>query len=310
MVADRLSAVMKHAHIALAVLVMAVWASNIAAARLAVAEIPGWALIALRMAVIAATLVPFVAIPRGHMWKIFGLSVTMGTLHFGLMFAALEHIHVGTAALIIQTSVPFALLLALVFFREKFGWYRAAGILISFFGVALVVGEPRLSDSHLYAFMALISALAFGGANLQLRGLGGVSVFAINGWMAVFAFPQMALVSILFESGQIDAIANASLDAWIAILHMGIVVSVVGHGLWYELVPKYRTNQTMPFTLLIPVFGVGFGIALLGETLNWHIMAGGLVTIAGVAIIVFRGSGPGPVPTPPLPPAPADNTPD
>ena len=281
---------MKPADMVLAVLVMAVWASNIAAARFAAGEIPGWALITLRMAVIAVTLVPFVAIPRGHMRKIFGLSVTMGTLHFGLMFVALEHIHVGTAALIIQTSVPFALLLALIFFREKFGWYRATGILVSFIGVGLVVGEPRLSDSLLYAFMVLISALAFGAANLQLRGLGGVSVFAINGWMSVFAIPQMALLSFLFERGQIEAIANTTTEAWVAILHMGIIVSIVGHGLWYQLVPKYQTNQTMPFTLLIPVFGVSFGIVLLGETLSWYILAGGLVTIAGVAIIVFRGA--------------------
>jgi O-acetylserine/cysteine efflux transporter len=282
---------MKPAHMALAVLVMLVWASNIVAARFAAAEVPGWALITVRMAVIAVSLVPFVRIPRGHLWKIFWLSVTMGTLHFGLMFVALEHIHVGTAALIIQTSVPFALLLALIFFRERFGWYRAAGILISFLGVALVVGEPRLSDSLVYAGMALVSALAFGGANLQLRKLGGVSVFAINGWMAVFAIPQMALMSFIFETGQIDAIANARLETWIAILHMGIIVSIVGHGLWYQLVPKYQTNQTMPFTLLIPLFGVSMGIVFLGETLNWHIIAGGLVTITGVAIIVFRGSG-------------------
>ena len=139
--------------------------------------------------------------------------------------------------------------------------------------------------------MALVSALAFGGANLQLRKLGGVSVFAINGWMAVFAIPQMALMSFIFETGQIDAIANARMETWIAILHMGIIVSIVGHGLWYQLVPKYQTNQTMPFTLLIPLFGVSMGIVFLGETLNWHIVAGGLVTIAGVAIIVFRGSG-------------------
>lgn len=290
---------MKPAHMALAVLVMAVWASNIAAARFAAAEIPGWALITVRMLVIAISLVPFVSIPRGYMWKIFWLSVTMGTLHFGLMFVAIQHIYVGTAALIIQTSVPFALLLALILFRERFGWYRAAGILISFLGVALVVGEPRLEDSLLYAFMALVSALAFGGANLQLRALGGVSVFAINGWMAIFAIPQMALMSLLFETGQIDAIVNASTETWIAILHMGIIVSIVGHGLWYQLVPKYQTNQTMPFTLLIPLFGVSMGIVFLGETLNWHIIAGGLVTIAGVAIIVFRGADRPPSAVPP-----------
>lgn len=291
---------MQSTHTMLAVLVMAVWASNIVAARIAAAEIEGWTLITVRMAVIAITLIPFVGIPRGHMGKLFGLSVTMGTLHFGLMFVALEHINVGTAALIIQTSVPFALLLALILFRERFGWTRAAGIAICFIGVTMLVGEPRVSDNLLYVGLALISALAFGAANLQLRGLGDVSVFAINGWLAVFSIPQMALMALLFESGHVDAVLSASTEAWIAILHMGIVVSIVGHGLWYRLVPKYRTNQTMPFTLLIPVFGVSFGILLLGETLTWLIFAGGLVTLAGVAIIVFRKSENATVEAPPV----------
>ena len=48
---------MKPAHMALAVLVMLVWASNIVAARFAAAEVPGWALITVRMAVIAVSLV-------------------------------------------------------------------------------------------------------------------------------------------------------------------------------------------------------------------------------------------------------------
>lgn len=279
---------MKPAHIALAVLVMAVWASNIVAARFSAAEIPPWWLITVRMAVIAVILVPFVRVPRGHMWRIFGLSVTMGTLHFGLMFVALTKIHAATAALIIQTSVPFAALLAWAIFGERFGWVRAAGIVLSFAGVMLIVGEPRVSDDLLHVGLALVSAFCFAAANLQLRGLGGVNVFAINGWMSIFAIPQMLVLSLIFEDGQIAALADASTETILAILHMGIVVSVVGHGLWYLLVPKYQTNQTMPFSLLIPVFGVSFGALILGEAVTWLILAGGAITIAGVAIVILR----------------------
>lgn len=267
---------------------MAVWASNIVAARIGATEIPGWTLITLRMAVIAVTLVPFVAIPRGHLKRIFALSVTMGTLHFGLMFVALEHIDAGTGALTIQTSVPFAALLAWLVYREKLGWARAAGILISFSGVVLIVGEPRVSENLPYVLMVLASALAFAAANLQLRHLGGVNAFALNGWMAVFAIPQMALMSLIFETDQVAAVQAISWDAVIAILYMGIVVSVVGHGLWYVLVPQYQTNQTMPFSLLIPLFGVSMGAVVLGEPITWYVIGGGLITIAGVAIIVFR----------------------
>lgn len=279
---------MRPAHIALAVLVMAVWASNIVAARIGASAIPGWTLIALRMTVIAVTLVPFVRPPRGHLRKIFWLSVTMGTLHFGMMFVALEHIHAGTGALIIQLSVPFAAVLAWIVFRERLGWARAAGIVTAFAGVVLVVGAPHASENLPSVVLAILSALAFATANLQLRHLGGVNVFAINGWMAIFAIPQMVVLSLIFEHGQIAAIRNMSLGTAVDILYMGIVVSIVGHGLWYLLVPKYQTNQSMPFTLMVPVFGVAFGALALGEAVTWQIVAGGLVTIGGVATIIFR----------------------
>ncbi len=298
---------MKPSDIALSVLVMAVWASNIAAARLAAAELPGWFLIAVRMTVILVVLLPFMRFPRAHLGKIFRLSLTMGTLHFGLMFVALEHIHVGTAALIMQTSVPFAVLLAWIVFREPLGWGRAAGIAISFSGIVLIVGEPHAADDLLFIGMALVSAFCFGIANLQLRGLGGVNAFSINGWLALFCVPQMFLISLLTETGQWQALRAISWEAAVAILHMGIVVSVVGHGLWYLIVPRYRTNQTMPFTLLIPVFGVSFGVLLFGEPVTWRVIAGGLVTVTGVAIVIFRKPEALPVPSEGLaePPPPA-----
>ena len=43
-------------------------------------------------------------------------------------------------------------------------------------------------------------------------------------------------------------------------------MGILGHGLWYLIIPRYTTNQTIPFTLLIPVFGVLFGIIFLQET--------------------------------------------
>lgn len=281
---------MTPSHLALSVLVMAVWASNIVAARYAVLEMPGWLVITVRMAVLAAPLIPFVRFPRAHIGRIFALSITMGTGHFGLMFIALQQVHAAAAALIIQTAVPFAALLAWILHREPLGWIRGAGIAVAFAGIALLVGGPETATGVPLAgaTLVLVSAFFFAVANIQLRGLGGVNVFAVNGWMAVFAVPQMAVLSLLFEDGQIAALADMSLAAALAILHMSIVVSVLGHGLWYHLVPKYRTNQTMPLTLLIPVFGVTFGIGILDEAVTWRVLVGGLVTIAGVATVMFE----------------------
>ena len=281
---------MKINHTILAIFVMGVWASNIVAVRIGTEEITGWTLVTLRMTLMTVILLPFVPYPRGHIKKIIGLSVTMGTLHFGLMFVALERIQAGTAALIFITSVPFALLLALIFFRECLSWRQAGGVLVSFLGVMLLLGEPQINSNSFHVVLALVSALSFGAANLQLRSLGGVNVFSINAWLAAFAVPQMALMSLFLERGQLDTITTARAETWASIAYMGIVVGILGHGLWYLLVPRYTTSQTIPFTLLIPFFGVLFGIIFLQETLTWLIALGGLITVSGVAIILLRSN--------------------
>ena len=46
----------------------------------------------------------------------------------------------------------------------------------------------------------------------------------------------------------------------------------------------------MPYTLLVPVLSVFFGILFLDEALSWELVVGGIITIAGVAVIVLRRS--------------------
>ena len=97
------------------------------------------------------------------------------------------------------------------------------------------------------------------------------------------------LISWIFESGQWDAFMRAETTTLMGILYMGLMASAVGQGIWYRLLPRYPTNQVVPFTLLVPILGIVFGIIILDETLNWELALGAATTIAGVAVIVLRG---------------------
>ena len=106
--------------------------------------------------------------------------------------------------------------------------------------------------------------------------------------MAAFAAPQLALASLLLEENQFAALSAA--DGWVyfAILYQAIVIVVIGYGIWYWLLGRYDMNQAMPFTLLVPLFGVMSGVVFLGESLSLHFVIGGLLTIVGVGVIVLR----------------------
>ncbi len=63
--------------------------------------------------------------------------------------------------------------------------------------------------------------------------------------------------------------------------------SIIAYGLWYFLIERYPMNRVVPMTLLAPVLAVVFAVLLLGETVSATMIAGGILTLGGVAVIEF-----------------------
>jgi len=275
-------------HVLLALLVMLIWGLNFVMAKVGLTEIPPILLTGLRFSLVALVMVPFVPRPREKLGQILALSLTLGSLHFSLMFSGLKDVDASVAAIAVQVQVPFSSLLAALFFSDRLGWRRSIAMVIAFAGVVLIAGEPRMETKVVPLGMVIIAAFVWAIGNIQIKQLGLMNAFSVNAWVALFTAPQLLIASALFESGQIEAIAAASWMTGASIAYMAIVVTIGGYGLWYYLVPRYPVNQTMPFLLLVPVFAVLFGVWLLGELLTWQMIVGGLLTLAGVGVIVVR----------------------
>jgi O-acetylserine/cysteine efflux transporter len=275
-------------HVLAGIGVMAVWGINFPVAKIAVAQVPPVFLVALRYAIVAALLLPFVPRPRGRIAAIAAASVTMGALHFGLMFTALTMIEGSVAALAIQTQVAFSVMLAAVVFRDPLGWRRALGMALAFGGVFLIAGDGDHLANPGPLLLVIASAVAWAVGNVQIKLLKDVDILAVNAWITLLAAPQLLLFSLLVEDGQIAALAAADWRVWAALTYQVLLASIFGYSTWYWLTQRYDVNQVVPLTLLIPIFGVLASVMLLGETLSPLMLLGGAVTIAGVAIIIWR----------------------
>ena len=274
--------------IAILVFVTLIWGMNFAVVKLGLESFPPLLFIALRFALVAVALLPFVKPARGYWLPIIGISVTLGFLHFALMFTALKHVDVASAAIAIQLQVPFAAILAAFLFKDTLGWRRALGMTIAFGGVALIAGTPRPQGEYIALLGVVSAALIWAISNVQVKRIEALDGWTISAWMSLFAVPQLLIASFVLERGQWDAIISSSWDGWFAVAYNGLAVMVLGYGLWYRMLKRYSVNLTMAFTLLVPIWGVLSGILFLGEVLSWQIVVGGLLTIAGVGIIVIR----------------------
>jgi O-acetylserine/cysteine efflux transporter len=280
--------------LALTVVVMVLWGLNFVVAKVGLQELPPMLMVGLRFMMVAALLIGFVPFPRRQLGKIFGLSISMGALHFGLMFVGIRNVDASVASVAIQLQVPFAALLAWLFLGDTLGWRRAAGMALAFLGIILIGGEPRMAGSLLPLGLIVAASFLWAVGNIQLRHLRAVSPMALNAWLALFAAPQMFLASALFEDGQWEAMATAGWRGWGAIAYMIVFVTIIGYGFWYRMAQRYPVNVTMAHTLQVPIWGVLSSVLLLGESLTWAMVGGSLLTLAGVAIIVLWR----PAPTP------------
>ena len=275
-------------HILTLVFVTFVWGMNFAVAKIGLEQLPPIMIMALRWGLVGLMLAPFVPPPRGRWRPIVLISFSLGFLHFSLMFWGLSELDAATAAIAIQLQVPFAALLAAVMFKDTLGWRRAGGMAIAFIGVSIIAGEPKLEGHYVALAMVVAAACIWSVANIQIKLLGEINGMALNGWIGIFAAPQLALGSWLLEQDQLAALSAADWKAYASIVYQAVFVVAVGYGLWFRLIRSYDLNQVMPFILLVPVFGVMSGILVLGETISLAFVLGGVLTILGVGIIILR----------------------
>ena len=274
-------------HIFLFVFIAVIWGFNFAVAKIGLAQLPPIFMMSLRWALVGLLLAPFVKPPRGRWRPVLLVSFTLGFLHFAMMFTGLKDVDASTAAIAIQLQIPFAALLAAIFFKDKLGWRRGLGMAVAFVGVAIIAGEPRLAGNYIPLALVIVAACIWSVANIQIKMMGEIDGMTLNAWVGVFAAPQLAIASFILEDGHGAALAAADWRAAMAVIYQAVAVVVVGYGGWFWLLRRYAINQVMPFMLLVPGFGVLSGVLVLDERLTSALIVGGLLTVLGVAIITL-----------------------
>jgi O-acetylserine/cysteine efflux transporter len=280
---------MKPQHLALMLLCQLIWGVNFVAAKIGLQSFQPLFFVALRFSMVAILLLPFVGLPRRKLLQLIPLSMTMGVMHFSLIFTGMRYLDAATTSIAVQLQVPFAAILAAFFFKETLGWRRLAGMIVAFAGVVLIAGEPRFSG-NLWPLLSVIgAALVWAMANVQVKALGDeFDALRLNGYIAILAAPQLLAVSFLLEGDQWPQLLEASWQGWAALLFQSVVVAIFSYLIWYNMMRRYPVNQVMPFTLLLPMIGVISGHLVLDEPITWQMVLGGLATLAGVGIVVIR----------------------
>lgn len=309
---------MRPAHLALAVLVAALWGINFVVIDVGLDHFPPLLFCALRFLVAAVPAVFFVPRPKVALRWIVSVGLTLGVAKFGLLFIGMNQgMPAGLSSLVLQIQAVFTALLAITLLGERPGRARLAGMAVAFGGIVLAAVDEGASGP-LGAFALVIAAAAFWGvSNVLTRKAAPPDALSWMVWVSMVPPLPLLVLSLLFEGPGADLEALSGLD-WSgagAIVYVAWVTTVFGFGVWGFLLRTYDASAVAPFSLLVPVFGMSSAAFLLGEGIGPLRWAAAVLLVGGVAATTVRPSRraaasdtPGPAPADPEAPLPADTT--
>lgn len=250
----------------------------------------------MRFALIALVLTPLFFRDRPkELLMVFLISLCMGSGHFGLLFVGLANATASSAAVVGQLGVPFSTILSMVFLSERIGWRRGIGITMAFLGAVVISVDPGSFTLSTGLLFVIASAFIGSCGAILMKQITPISGVRLQAWVGLFSFMPLLLVSAVLEGegsfglgDQFTAFLDAGLWVWVATAFAVIAVSIFGHGSFYRLLTRYDVTLLSPLTLMVPVWGVVFGIVLLNEPFTWQLVIGGAISLFGVLIIALR----------------------
>ncbi len=278
---------MRPAHVALAVLVAAIWGLNFVVIEVGLEDFPPLLLSALRYALAALPLVLLGGMPSPAWRWVIGAGVAIGVVKFSLLFIGMDvGMPAGLASLVLQAQALFTVVLAAVVLRERIAGSQAAGLAIAFAGLALVAGGLGGEATAGGFALVVAAAAAWGVGNLVLKRAAPSDPLRFMTWMCVVPPLPLLALSLAFEGPREigDALAGVDLAGAGAVLYLAFAATTVGWGLWGRLLGLYPASTVAPFSLLVPVFGLSFAALLLGEPLTGREVAATVLVLSGVLL--------------------------
>jgi O-acetylserine/cysteine efflux transporter len=284
---DAMSAI----QIVCAVAVPLLWGYQFVAIKVGVMEFPPLFFLALRFLAIALLLVPFVKRPtRQQFGPIAVISFFLGGLNFGLFYVGLELGSGSMSAVAYQLATPFTVLLAWPLLAERPSLTTSAGVLLAFVGVVVLAAGPGLSANALPLLLVIGAAFGFAVSNVLTKRYGPFDPLMLMGWSSLLTVPQVVLMSLLLEHGQLGSLVTADQRGWLALAYTIFIGGIVGFGLWFWLIARCSMGRVAPFGLLLPVFALISSVLFLGDRMTPKLIVGGLLAISGVAITQLRST--------------------
>ncbi len=276
-----------------------VWGTTFLGIRIAVESIPPWFVAGIRQ-LIAAILLLIILIFSKELkwigWKNLGIQVLFSILMLivanGMTTVAEEHVSSSLASLVSAAS-PFLVFIGSIFFGlQKFSFRGLIGIVMGFFGIALIFKDglqdllnPDYRMGVLFLFIA-ISGWSLGSIftkklNLQEQNI-SLNLFY------QFAFAGIVQTIFGFFLSEKIEIETWSFRSIFATFYLAVFGSVAAYFAFHYALKKISPTQISLLSYINTIIAIFLGWLILNEKISATFIAATVLIICGVFITNYK----------------------
>ncbi len=275
------------------------WGGNAVAGKFLAGSLPPVTISFIRLAIGVLIMSPVIirlfkrerAALRENLKILVFLAVT-GVIGFNLLiYWALNYTSAINATLLNSTSPLFIFLLSALLIGEKMELKYWVSMTISFIGVLFVITHGSFERLIAFEFnigdlIMVLAVISWALYSIFIKKLSGkMPSLAIFGFTLAIGFAVM-IPAIAVELA-IMPVDRLTLGEWSALFYIGIFPSICSFLLWNRAVAMIGPSKASISLNLIPVFGAGAAVLVLGEVITLPQVIGGCLVFIGVFITSF-----------------------
>ena len=270
-------------HLVLVVAVMAVWGFNFVPIHWGLESFPPLLFAALRFTLVAIPAVLFIKPPKIHWGYVVGVGFFLSALQFSLLFVSMDQgLPAGLASVVVQLQPLFTIGLAVIFLGERPTTGQLLGSAIALAGIGVIATGRAEAVPLMAIFLAIAASASWGAGNVIVRKAQAPDPIALLVWSSLVAIPPLFGLSFALEGAPEVHLTGTGVAG---LLYVVLLASGFGYGAWTWLLKHHETAKVAPFSLLVPVTGIGSAWLVLGEVPNTTEAVGTAIVLAGLAVL-------------------------
>ena len=238
------------------------------------------------VALVALALVQHRPRPAGRRtwWLVMLLAVTNAAIAFAAMFAGVDGLATGTAAVLANAQPLLILLPAWWLYGEPVTARTTAALAVGFVGL-LVVAVPGGGGSG--AWLSILAAVAITTGTLLSRRLAGVDLVQAAGWHFLIGGVLLAVAA-----GAVEGLPRIdwTLRFALSLAFLALVGTALAFWAWFVETLRSPLGELAAWTFLTPIFGVVVAAIVIDEYPGGFTAAGMVLVLASLWTALHSGS--------------------